>query len=97
MAVVNFTPVPRRDYRIGVPHAGTYTRVAQQRRRGLRRQQHGQRRAWSTAERSAVARPRPFAQSDRPTVGIPAPETEQVNLIRCRFFKLLDLAARSRS
>ena len=27
MAVVNFTPVPRRDYRIGVPAAGSYSEI----------------------------------------------------------------------
>ena len=42
VAVVNFTPVPRRDYRLGVPARGDVRGAAQQRRRGLRRQQHRQ-------------------------------------------------------
>ena len=38
----NFTPVPRHDYRVGVPQPRPLARGAQQRRARLRRQRHGQ-------------------------------------------------------
>ena len=66
IAIVNFTPVPRRDYRLGVPVAGDYVGAAQQRRRRLRRQQHrqpgprvgrGQDRHTATSGRSSLTVP----------------------------------------
>ena len=40
--VFNFTPVPRHNYRVGVPRSGLLARAAQQRRRRVRRQRPGQ-------------------------------------------------------
>ena len=76
-AVVNFTPVPRRDYRVGVPGPAA-TRAAQQRRRGLRRQQHrATQGAWSREAIAAHGHPQSLV-AHRPTSGIPASETEQL-------------------
>ncbi len=62
VAVVSFTPVPRSGYRIGVPRGRHLSRTAQQRRRGVWRQQRRQpgaraHRAGSRAWLRAVAQP----------------------------------------
>jgi hypothetical protein len=92
IAVVNFTPVPRRGLPAWRAGRRRLRRVAQQRRRGLRRQQHRQpgprrRRA------KTLARLRMVDQADRPTSGISAPESEQVNLLIMRISNRLDLVA----
>ena len=67
VAVVNFTPVPRDGYRIGVPLAGLLHGARQQRQPRLWRQQsgqpgHGRRRAAAVARASTVV----AAQSSAP-------------------------------
>ena len=52
VAVLNWTPIVRRGYRIGVPAAGLLRGAAQQRRGGLRRQQRRQPAAGSRPTRS---------------------------------------------
>ena len=52
VALMNFTPVPRDGYRIGVPEAGGYIGADQQRCGDLRRQQPGEWRPDFHASRS---------------------------------------------
>ena len=64
LAVVNATPTVHYGYRVGVPDGGRVGRAAQLRRRGLRRQRHGQPRR-RRRRGPAVARLRPLAAPDR--------------------------------
>ena len=59
VAVLNFTPVPREGYLLGVPRGGTLHGAAEQRRRDLRRRQRRQRRRGVDRARRR-ARPRPI-------------------------------------
>ena len=71
--VFNFTPVPRAQYRIGVPEAGAIRRAAEQRRRALRRQQRRQRRR-RRDRAGRRARLRSVAAPDGPAARVLAPE-----------------------
>ena len=42
LVVCNFTPVPRHNYRVGVPTSGPLARGPEQRRQGVRRERAGQ-------------------------------------------------------
>ncbi len=73
VALLNFTPVPRDGYRIGVPDRRRLRGAAQQRRRRLRRQQPGERRRrLHRADRRA--RPRPVAAPEPAAARLPAVE-----------------------
>ena len=69
IAVVNFTPVPRRDYRLGVPAAGDYVELLNSDADVYGGSNIGnQGRVYSRGK--TVARLRVVAEPDRPTTGI---------------------------
>ena len=90
VAVLNFTPVPRDSYRIGVPDAGTYTEIVNSDAELLRRRQRRQRRqrrdradrhTWLPAvDQSAPAAARVFAA--QAGVGLAQDESQSRSLQR---------------
>ena len=77
VVAVNFTPVPRHDYIIGVPEAGRVRRAAEQRRRDVRRQQSRQRRRHSVEPDPAHGRPHRLSLI-LPPLGMPDPEKIEI-------------------
>ena len=77
VAVVNFTPVPRDGYRIGVPGGGRLHGTAQQRQRGLRRRQRRQRRR-RVHRADRVARAPALAAPDAAAARLPPAEAGQL-------------------
>ncbi len=77
VALLNFTPVPRERLSHRCPRCVLVRRASEQRRRGLRRQQHRQRRQRGV-RRHPVARPPRVIDPDAAASGLSAAETRQV-------------------
>ena len=67
--VCNFSAMPHYDYRIGLPAAGRWTRGAEHRRRGLRRQRRRQLRP-GRGRRRTLARPPGLGALSIPPLGV---------------------------
>ena len=94
IAIVNFTPVPRRDYRLGVPAAGAYRELLNSDADVYGGSNVGNQ-GVVDGRAEALARLRVSLERQRPTTGISAPETEQRNF-RVLSPTRLDLVTRRR-